>query len=390
MNGSVRKKGNTWYYRYYEYSDGGKKQIERKGGTTKKEALKKLNDELYRINNGMIKPSETILKDYLDMWLNDFVKPLRSENTVSSYKGSIDKYIEPVLGNLKLCDIKVIHIEQFLANMRKTKLSSSTIQKHFLVINAALNKAIKLQMLQDNPCKYVEVPKRQKHSINILSLDEIQMIYNKLDINKYDDFIFYLAIALTVETGLRRGEMCGLSWGNVDFDKKMIHVRDALIRIDDDFRISKLKTESSYRNLPLSDEVLKLLKHLQNLQRQNILQYGEFYTRFNIFNNDPTKYDLVFVHQDGKYIVPSNFLQRLKRICGYCEINKNIRWHDLRHSNATLLLKDGVSMKVIQERLGHSMMQTTADIYAHVTDEMNRDATNVISNSLYKKISREE
>ena len=383
MNGSVRKRGNTWYYRYYEYSNGEKKQVERKGGKTKKEALEKLNKEIYRINNGMLKPSEMKCKDYFNMWLSDFIRPNRRENTYLSYKCSIEKYINPIIGELKLCDLKVIHIEQILMKMKSEGLSSTTMQKHFLVINSSLNKAIKLQMLSDNPCKYVDTPKRNRTNINILTLEEINKIYARLNLKKYDDFVFYVGISLTIETGLRRGEMCGLSWNDIDFNNKTLHVRNALIRVDDTFKISNLKTESSYRDLPLSDQVLNLLNHLKQLQNENKLKYGEFYNK-NYFNNK--NYDLIFIHEDGKYIVPSNFLQRLKRMCNYCNIKKNIRWHDLRHSNATLLLSDGVSMKVIQERLGHSMMQTTSDIYAHVTDKMNRNATDLISNSLYKKL----
>lgn len=92
--------------------------------------------------------------------------------------------------------------------------------------------------------------------------------------------------------------------------------------------------------------------------------------QINKFNN--SEYNLVFTNENGSFCIPSRFLQRIKRLCTYCGIEKNIRWHDLRHSNATILLKNGVSIKIIQERLGHSLMQTTSDTYAHVTKEMNK------------------
>lgn len=104
------------------------------------------------------------------------------------------------------------------------------------------------------------------------------------------------------------------------------------------------------------------------------MKYGEFYN--NSYNY------LVFTWENGNFIIPSNFLQRLKRLCKYNKIEKNIRWHDLRHTNATLLLEGGVDMKTLQERLGHSLMQTTSDTYSHVTEKMNRKATDVISNIL--------
>ncbi|NLK22944.1 MAG: tyrosine-type recombinase/integrase [Clostridiales bacterium] len=102
------------------------------------------------------------------------------------------------------------------------------------------------------------------------------------------------------------------------------------------------------------------------------MRYGSLYIE-NIF--DDKKYNLIFTKECGEYIIPSRFLQRLKRRCNYYNINKNIRWHDLRHTNATLLIKQGVNMKIIQERLGHAQFSTTADIYSHVTQDMNREAT---------------
>lgn len=385
MEGSVRKKGDTWYYRYYTYIDGKKKQIERKGGGTKKEALHKLNEELYRENNGFERPKETLLCNYLDMWLEDFVKINCSENTYIKYKGTITKYIKPALGTLKLCDIKALHLAKFMNKLKKSKIGNTTIQKHFMVLNTALNKAVKLQMINNNPCKFIDVPKRNKFKANILTLEEFTRIYAGLNESKYEDHLMRLAMSVTLETGLRRGEMCGLQWNDVNFKDKTLTVNTALIRVDKKYKISALKTESSYRSLPISNELIKLLKSHKATQRKNKLKYGEYYSSANMFGDDSEEYNLIFTSEDGKYVIPSRFLQRLKRLCVYNKIDKNIRWHDLRHTNATVLLKTGVSMKVIQDRLGHSLMQTTSDIYAHVTEEMNREATEVLSNVIYKK-----
>lgn len=393
MQGSVRKIGNRWYYRYYLFVDGKKKQIERAGGSTKREALEKLNEELYNLNNGFERPKETLFKVYLNMWIEEFIKPVKTANTYDSYKNSIDKYIIPTLGNLKLCDVKPLHVEIFLNKLRNSKqpngklLSSTTVQKHYLVLSSALNKAMKLQMINNNPCQYVDAPKRNKYKANILTLDEISLIYGKLNPKKYNDYIFSLGLTLTIETGLRRGEMCGLQWCDIDFDNKVLTCNNALIREKNIYTISDLKTEGSYRQLPLSDNIITLLKEHKKIQLKNKLRYGEFYTNSNKFNG--IDYDLIFTEENGEFLIPSRFLQRIKRLCKYCNIEKNIRWHDLRHSNATLLLELGISMKIIQERLGHSIMQTTSDTYAHVTKKMNVETTTILSNSLYKKIREE-
>ena len=378
MRGSVRKKGNSYYIRYYK--DG--KQIERIGGKTKKEAETKLNEILYKLENGYTISSDMLISDYLEMWLEDYIKDVRSDNTYIKYKNICDKYITPVIGNTKLSELKVIHIEKLIRDFRKEGLNPTSIQNYYGVIRTALNKAVKLQLLNDNPCKFVDTPKRSKFKANILSVKEFYLIYDKLNAEFYEDYIFKLALDISLETGLRRGEMCGLTWKDIDFKNKCIHVRQALIRVNNTYTISSLKTESSYRSLPISDILLDKLEAHQKRQKVNKLKYGEAYFK-NIFNNKG--YDLVFTWENGRFIIPSNFLQRLKRMLDYCDITKNIRWHDLRHTNATLLLEGGANMKTVQERLGHSLMQTTSDTYAHVTEKMNREATSIITNMLAVK-----
>ena len=378
MQGSIRKKGKSYYIRYYQ--DG--KQIERIGGKTKKEAQIKLNEILYKLENGFTISSDMFMCDYLDMWLDDYIKDIRSENTYVKYKNICDKYIIPVLGDIKLSALKVIHIEKLIRHFRKEGLNPTSTQNYYGIIRAALNKAVKLQLLNDNPCKFIDTPKRGKFKANTLTVQEFYLIYDKLNAELYEDYIFKLALDIALETGLRRGEMCGLTWDDIDFNNKCIHINQALIRVDNTYTISSLKTDSSYRSLPVSDALLVKLENHKKRQKINRVKYGQFYLK-NIFNKK--EYDLVFTWENGKFIIPSNFLQRLKRMLKHCNINKNIRWHDLRHTNATLLLEGGASMKTVQERLGHSLMQTTSDTYAHVTEKMNREATNIISNILNVK-----
>ena len=269
-----------------------------------------------------------------------------------------------------------------IRHFRKEGLNPTSTQNYYGIIRAALNKAVKLQLLNDNPCKFIDTPKRGKFKANTLTVQEFYLIYDKLNAELYEDYIFKLALDIALETGLRRGEMCGLTWDDIDFNNKCIHINQALIRVDNTYTISSLKTDSSYRSLPVSDALLVKLENHKKRQKINRVKYGQFYLK-NIFNKK--EYDLVFTWENGKFIIPSNFLQRLKRMLKHCNINKNIRWHDLRHTNATLLLEGGASMKTVQERLGHSLMQTTSDTYAHVTEKMNREATNIISNILNVK-----
>lgn len=377
MNGSVRKKGNSWYYRYYDYDNGVKKQIERLGGHTKAEALKKLNEEINRIYNGLSKPEEMLLCDYLYDWLEDYIKDEKSANTYFKYKCAIETKINKSIGNIKLCDLKPIHVEKYIKFLKKLGLSKTSIQFNYGVLNTALNKAMKLQMILNNPCKYVDTPKRDKYKANILTVDEFKLIYTSLNDNIYEDYIMKLALDTALELGIRRGEMCGICTDSIDFNSNKIIIDKAFIRIENKYTISGLKTESSYRQLPISNSLAEKFKNHIKMQQKNKLKYGPFYEK-NIFDNK--EFNLLFTNENGKAITPSTFLQRLKRLCKKHGINKNIRWHDLRHTNATLLLEGGVDMKTLQERLGHSLMQTTSDTYSHVTEKMNKHATDVISN----------
>lgn len=383
--GSIRQRGKKWYYRFFE--DG--KVIERCGGDKKEDALKALNEELNRKYKGYTRPEETKLKDYLNMWLENYILDEKSENTYDKYNKVITNKIIPSIGDIRLCDLKAIHVDKFLRDLKKSKikkgknichLSGTTIQMYYGILNAALNKAVKLQMIIENPCKYIDTPKRNKYKASILTLQEFRLIYNSLNDTLFEDYIFKLALDISIETGLRRGELCGLTWDSINFEDNFIDINKALIRIENQYSISKLKTEGSYRTIPISDELAQKLKKHKTIQSSNKLKYGEFYKKV-IFNK--ISYDLIFRHENGDYIIPSTFLQRLKRLCRYNKIDKNIRWHDLRHTNATYLIESGVNLKVVQDRLGHSLMQTTADTYSHVTKKMNREATTKLTSLIH-------
>ncbi|OOM75112.1 hypothetical protein CLPUN_35490 [Clostridium puniceum] len=197
MRGSIRKRGNVWYYRYREND----KLIEKRGGS-KEEAERKLNEVLYRINNGYISDSDILLKDYMIMWLEDYIKSEKSENTYNKYMQTINKYIDPMIGAIKLSDLKVIHIEKFIRDLKKVKvntnnlISPTSVQSYYGILRAALNKAVKLQLINNNPCKFVDTPKRAKFKANVLTIEELKLIYVKVNSNSYEDYIFRLALIL--------------------------------------------------------------------------------------------------------------------------------------------------------------------------------------------------
>lgn len=381
MRGGIRKRGSTWSYYYDIVSTDGKRKKKEKGGfQSKPDAEKALNTAIYEYENGgYVEPKKENFLQFALEWLEKYVKPLRKVSTYNRYKELINKYLSSGIGSMNITAIQSYHIEQLLLD-NKSKISGATLQSIYTLINTIMNRALKLKIIKDNPCKYVERPKRDKFKPNTLSVDDIQKLFDALnpDKNIYD-YMFNIALKITLELGVRRGELGGLEWHNIDFDNNQITIENNLIYSNGHVLMSTPKTEESNRTIYVSDEILDLLKELKNKQEDNKKQYGDFYEK-NIF--DDKEYDLIMVWQNGKYIHPMYYLDKLKKVLKKAGITKDIRFHDIRHTNATLLLQEHTDMKVIQERLGHKDISTTANIYSHVTKEMQKYATNKLNNIL--------
>lgn len=379
MQGSVRKKGNKWYYSFEIQGEGGKrKRIERTGGNTKKEALEALNDAIYKHNNGFIEPKKMTYDEYMHDWL-EFIKENRKLNTYERYNQLYKNNIAPYIGNLLLKDIKALNIEKLLNKAKKQGLSNTTVQGIYGVINSSLNRAVKLQIINDNICRFVERPKREKFVAETLTIDEFNMILNELDKNNYGDYMFSLALTTTLELGLRRGELGGLEWNDINFDNNSIRIKNNLVYTNNSVELGTPKTEDSNRTIYASNELLSKFKAYKKIQALNKLEFGQFYEK-NVFNGKT--FDFIFTWENGKYIHPNYYTLKFSRIIKKLDIEKKVRFHDLRHTNATLLLQQGIDFKTIQVRLGHSDINTTLNIYSHVTTDMQKNATEKISSLL--------
>ena len=382
MKGGVRKRGATWsYYFYIGKVDGKKKMKEKSGFKNKTEAEKALRNALYEFENGgYISPKKITLLQFSLDWLENYVKPMRKITTYNRYNELLKKYILNTIGNLNIIDVESFHIEQLLLDVKKKKnISNATLQSIYTILNTIFNRALKLKLIKDNPCKYIERPKRDKFIPDVLTIDEIPLIVNALNLNDEYDYMFYIAFKITLELGLRRGELGGLEWSNVDFKENAVTIKNNLIYTNGYVKMTTPKTLESCRNIYISDALLQILKSLRKIQNENKLKYGEFYEE-NIFEDE--KFDLIMKWFNGKNIHPMFYPKKLKKILNTINIDKNIRWHDLRHTNATLLLSQGIDFKVIQERLGHSDIGTTMNIYSHVNKDMQKDATEKLNNLL--------
>ncbi|KZL91778.1 tyrosine-type recombinase/integrase [Clostridium magnum] len=373
MTGGVRKRGSVWYYYFEVGAIGGKrKRIERRGGKTKKEAQTALAEAIVKFNTGYVEPKKETVGDYLNNWLENHIKENRKISTYHRYREFIRNNINPNIGNIMLKDIKPIHIENMILTAKRKKLSGTTLQSLYGVINSAFNKAVKLQVINNNPCKYIDRPKRDKFVASVLTVEEFNTIIDSLDETIYYDYAFKLGLNIVIELGLRRGELGGLEWENVDFNNHCINIKNNLTYSNGRVMIGTTKTDESERTLYISDNLIRILKEHKKIQNKNKVKYGPDYID-NVFNGK--KFDFIMTWENGHYVHPNYYTSKFRKILNSMEFEKSIRFHDLRHTNASLLLEQGVDFKVIQTRLGHSDINTTLNIYSHINLKMQQNAT---------------
>ncbi|MGB9791494.1 MAG: tyrosine-type recombinase/integrase [Thermacetogeniaceae bacterium] len=233
------------------------------------------------------------------------------------------------------------------------------------LIHAALNQAVKESLILRNPADAVELPKMQKREMEPMTREEISRFLEAIKGDR-----LYPAFCLALKTGLRRGELLGLRWKDIDLGEKKLHVRQILVEARDPNGEKKValvfqepKTKKSQRTIPLTDDLIKLLKAHKAKQNEEKLILGKDYQ----------DHGLVFCSEDGRPIWPRNFLRHFAALQKKAGI-KHHRLHDLRHTFATLLLAEGEELKNVQELLGHERISTTADIYTKVLEESKRKA----------------
>jgi integrase len=312
-----------------------------------------------------VEPSEMTVRDLLDQWLESYCKPNLQPRSYDSYKMICTKHLD-ILGSVKLKNLKPIHIQNYQTKKLK-ELSSTTVQNHHHILSQALKYGIKMQLLENNPAEVITAPPREDVEMNYLNREDV-----KKALKAAEEKWIYPLLYVAINTGMRRGELLGLEWKNVDLENRKISVVQSLQRIrNKGLKFKKPKTKSSKRMITISNEVVKVLKKLKQKQNKLKLRYEKYYS----------KRDLVFSeHRESRALEPCNpfsVTRRWNRISE--EIGRSeVRLHDLRHTHATLLLTAGVNPKVVQERLGHKKVTTTLDTYSHVTPTLQKEAADKI------------
>jgi integrase len=329
---------------------------------TEKEAYKKLQDALYQQNQGTLAIGrDQTVKQFLEYWLEDVEKP---DVRVGTYVGNrvlVHKHLIPGIGHIKLQKLTPQRVQSFYATKLKGGTSSSRVKQMQGVLHKALDHARDIKLVGMNAAEGVKLPKYEKHKPQVLSPEQARLLLNKARERGLET-----VLALAVGTGMREGEILGLRWSDFDFVKSVLQISRTVDYIPGyGFVEGKPKTQSSERAILLPQFLVVLLKAHRALQLETRLKAG-------------TKWidrDLVFPNGMGNYQFDTSLRRQFYRVLDVAELPR-MRFHDLRHSAATILISMGVPANVVQKLLGHSDVATTLGIYGSVLPSMQQDAAN--------------
>ncbi len=379
--GSLQQRHGTWYVVVgYKDEFGKPKQKWISTGLRVNNNKTKAKIEMKKILKNLdlpkqIEQNKEITQDILFVdFLNSYLQVKKQQvepitiNAYTKQASCISNYFKNM--RIKLKDLKPYHIEGFYRTLYERGLSGNSVLHYHILIRECLQYAFKNDFVNFNVADKVDRPKTEGYKASFYSIEEIEKLFDCIKDNECK-----LPIMLTAMYGFRRSEVLGLKWEAIDFENKLVYVKHKIVetRLDGKRYIQmsdKMKTKTSNRTLPLLPQAEELLLKQKALIEANKQMLGKCYNK---------KYlDYVCVDNIGRLILPNrlthNFIKIIKR-----NQLRHIRFHDLRHSCASIMLKKGVPMKQIQEWLGHADFGTTANIYSHLDYTAKQNSANTIS-----------
>lgn len=362
MEGHIEKRGKKYSFVVDIGRDPVTKKRKQKrvsGFTSEKKARKAMIDMISDLNNGTYtEPTNATFEKYMTTWLDHKEKRV-TYGTYSHYHSYATNHIIPAIGHIKMQDLRPIQLQNFYDSLlADNKLSRRSIHHIHRIISNCLNMAVKMGEIQTNIASVVEPVKVPKTEQNYWDVDEVNTF-----IESAKGHIHFIAFYLAIFTGMRQGEILGLKWDCVDFDNKQIYVQRSIKRVGSSGELKDLKNSSSYRSITMSENLLDELKKHKATQSEHKMRYRKDYDDQNF----------VVATKLGTFVLPSNIARAYRLIRNKLDI-KQIRFHDLRHTHASLLFKQNVHPKIVQERLGHSSIETTLDTYSHMLPNMQETA----------------
>ena len=389
--GSITKKVETKNGKQYEswrcrYSlpDGSRREKKFQSQTEAQDYLTKVLGEIQQ--GTYLPPCDMTLAAWLDEWVADYTLDIRYQ-TRKSYESAIREHIKPKLGKIKLEELKADRIQNFVNGLSKsgkknvTKdesgeekitysgLAPKTVKNIYGVLRAALETAIDIKLIRDNPAERVKLPKLEKTEKKYLSKTQLNDFLKAAQ----NDTLCY-ALSVLPLCGLRESELLGLTWDCVDYKKNRLHVNKQQVKrrvSDGGYSLDSTKTTKSTRYIQLAPFAMKLLKDRELQQFEEKAKAGDNWQGFQ--NEEERKTFLVFTSPQGTNINPKVLWRHCKKVLDAIGIN-DMTVHDLRHSFAVLSLEAGDDIKIVSGNLGHSSTSFTLDVYGHVSDAMMQES----------------
>ncbi|WP_270406053.1 tyrosine-type recombinase/integrase [Paenibacillus timonensis] len=340
-----------------------------------REARKLLAEFEVEVETGhYIAPEKMTFAAFVEEWKEKYAQHELGIKTLDIYSRFLKNRILPVFGHMRLDKIQPFHIVNFISDLskdgsrqdgKKGQLSSGTVQYTHRIIKNIFSRAVEWKLIKSNPAAEIKKPKVIRKEVEVYDEEEVALLFALLE---KEPLKWRMMIMLAITTALRRGELVGLDWRHVDLSKGILEVKQSISHsIKGQRIISEPKTAKSKRKVSLSDNVIEHLKEYYLESRKKRLALGDAWKggdHFFVFSND----EGIAYYPETPYLWFRNFLKKNGL--------KYIRFHDLRHTSATLLINKGVHAKLISERLGHSNISTTMNVYGHALQSADRDAAN--------------
>lgn len=397
----AKQHGSWWYTTRAELNPvtGQRKRISRGGYRTKRDAESALAEITTQVRSGTWTDDQGVtVAAWLDSWLERKAKNGLRPATVKVYSQHVHDYLKPALGLIRLRDLRPGHVADLLDRLQADsgtggrKLSANTVTRVHACLRSALSTAVKMRLVSFNAARDVELPKVARKRVKPWQPDELGAFLDAAQSDRLG--ALFEAVAAS---GMRRGEVCGLRWDDLDPEAGVITVKQQLTeRSGDDsvcpfcgknhqgLRFAIPKTDSGeYRKIELDQVTAGVLLHHQVQQGLEKMAWGDAYT----------DHGLVFCREDGSPLSPGNVTELFHRLTDSVRMPdgsklRRVRLHDLRHGQASLMLAAGVPMDIISRRLGHARSSFTADTYAHMLDGVGRDAAEKAAALIPRRSSR--